>query len=105
MSDVIGEWPGVSRDGEPELIRGPQSGSIQLQNQYRIRTTQIPGGAYGLDWLGYFNSQFTGQRPITGYHNGRGAIVECSPDDASKLIEMVDAAIEYANDRVKALKG
>jgi hypothetical protein len=95
----------VARDGEPELIRGQQQGLIPQPNQYRIRTTQIPDGAYGRDWLGFFNSQFTGQRPIRGYHDGKNAIVECSPDDESNLNETVDAAIEYANERVKALKG
>ena len=97
MSDDSVKWPGVSRDGEPELIRGPQQGSVELPNQYRIRTTQIPGGKYGVDWLMFFNSQFTGPRKIPGHHDGNSAIVECSSDYASNLIETVDAAIEYAN--------
>jgi hypothetical protein len=97
MSDDSVKRQEVSRDGEPELIRGPQQGSVKLPNQYRIRTTQIPGGTYGVDWLGFFNSQFTGPRNITGHHDGKIAIVECGPDYASKLIETVDAAIEYAN--------
>jgi hypothetical protein len=99
------KWPGVSRDGDPELIRGPQTVSGKLPNKYRIRTTlrttQIPAGADGYNWVQFFNAQFTGPRKITGYHDGESAIVECWPDDASKLIETVDAAIEYANERVK----
>jgi hypothetical protein len=96
------EWPGVSRGGEPELTRGPQPGSVKRQNQYIIRTTQIPGGAYGVDWLGFFNSQLIGPR-VSAYHDGNKIVVECSPDDESKLIEKVDSAIEYANERLKAL--
>ncbi|MGO9927024.1 MAG: hypothetical protein ACLPLP_13115 [Mycobacterium sp.] len=94
----------VSRDGEPELKRGPAGGSIQQQNQYEIRTTPVPAGARGYDWAQFFNSRFTGQRPITGYHDGRDkATIYCWPDDESKLVGTVDAAIKYANE--KALKG
>jgi hypothetical protein len=107
---ATGEWPGVSRDGEPELIRGPQSGSVKLKNQYELRTAPVPAGADGYNWVQFFNSQFTGPRsrftgprPISGYHDGNKIIVECWPDDASELIETVDAAIEYANERLKAL--
>jgi hypothetical protein len=78
------------------LIRGQLPGSVKLQNKYRIRTTPVPAGAYGVDWLGYFNSQLT-----SGYHNGNEIIVECWPDDESEMIEKVDSAIEYANEGVK----
>ena len=87
----------VSRDGEPELIRGSQPGSLQRPNEYEIRTTPIPAGPLGVDWLGYFNSQLTGQRPVRGLHDGSKIIVECSPEDETGLIEAIDSAIEYAN--------
>jgi hypothetical protein len=92
----------VSRDGEAKLIRGPQTGSLQRPNEYEIRTTPLPPGAHGADWRGCFNSQFTGPRRFRGYHDGINKItVECSPDDEPQLIETVDAAIAYANERVK----
>ena len=50
----------VSRDGDPLLKRGPQVGSAQLQNQYEIRTTPLPTGPKGADWLGCFNSRLRG---------------------------------------------
>jgi hypothetical protein len=83
----------VSRDGDPVLIRGPQSGSLHRPNQYEVRTTPIPGEA----WRGYFNSRFTGQVRFRGQHDGTKITIECSADDASKLTEVIDAAIEYAN--------
>ncbi|WP_407688039.1 hypothetical protein [Mycobacterium sp. HUMS_1102779] len=91
----------VSRDGEPVLVRGPLSGSLQMANKYEIRTTPIPAGHHGTNWLGYFNSQFTGQKAITGYHDGHKITIECWPDDEPRLIETVDAAIEHANERVQ----
>ena len=38
---VTGGWPGVSRDGQPELIRGQLPGSVRLQNKYKIRESLI----------------------------------------------------------------
>ena len=99
------EWPGVSRDGEPELVRGPQSGSMKLQNQYRIRTTPAPDVAAGVDWLGFFNSRLSHSTRFSGYHDGSMVIVECWPDDEPGLTETVDAAIEYANEQLRALGG
>jgi hypothetical protein len=94
----------VSRDGEPRLIRGPHLGSLQRPNEYEIRTTPIPAGAHGANWLGYFNSRFTGPRPFRGLHDGNKITIECSPDDAPQLIETIDEAIEHANEQVKALR-
>jgi hypothetical protein len=98
---VTGGWPGVSRDGQPELIRGQLPGSLKRPNEYKIHTTPVPGGPHGKDWLGYFNSQLS-QPPISGYHDGNAINVECHPDAEPKLIETVDAAIEYANERLTA---
>ena len=57
-----------------------------------------------VDWLGFFNSQLNGP-PVSGYHNGNKIIVECWPDDEAQLIEKVDSAIEYANDRLTRIAG
>lgn len=107
--EVFGEWKPkqegggmtVLRDGEPELVRGPQKGSVQRPNEYEIRTTALPSGAKGVDWLGYFNSRFTGYGPFRGLHDGSKITIECSEDDAPQLIETVDEAIEYANEKVR----
>jgi hypothetical protein len=96
--------PGVSRDGEPKLIQGQLPGSAKLQNEYEIRTTPVPVGATGYDWAQFFNSQFTGQKAISGHHDGRNKItVYCWPDDQPNLIEKVDSALGYANDRLGTL--
>lgn len=90
----------VSRDGEPVLVRGPSSGSMQRPNEYEIRTTPLPSGDVGENWRQCFSSQFTGPRRFRGWHDGKRITIECSEDDASELVETVDAAIEYANNRV-----
>ena len=97
---VTGEWLGVSRDGEPQLVRGPLPGSVQRPNEYKIRTTPIPAGALGQDWLGYFNSKLS-QSSVSGYHDRMEITVEYYPDDESKVIETVDATIEYANEQLR----
>lgn len=91
----------ISRVGEPELVRGPLPGSLQQPNEYTIRTTPVPGGPHGYDWCMYFNSQLN-KPPFTAIHDGKKITVYCSPDDEPKLTEAVDAAIEYANQRVRA---
>ena len=98
---VTGGWPGVSRDGQPELIRGQLPGSVRLQNKYKIRTTPIPAGACRRDWIGFFNSKLS-QSSVSGNHDGNEILVECHPDAEPKLIETVDAAIRYANERLTA---
>lgn len=90
----------VSRDGEHRLVDGPLSGSVQKPNEYGMRTTPIPPGESGIDWLGYFNSQLTGL-PFSGYHGGDKITVDCWPDNELRLVDTVDAAIEYANEQVK----
>jgi|GEM_PF-2131573 len=98
---VTGGWPGVSRDGQPELIHGQLPGSGEQPNEYKIHTTPVPGGPHGEDWFGYFNSQLNG--PLTASHDGINKItVFCSPDDEPNLTQAVDAAIEYANERLRA---
>jgi hypothetical protein len=98
------EWPGISRVGEPVLVSTSQGGSVQHRNLYHIHTTPIPSNALGYDWTQFFTSQFTGQRPFRGYHDGSKAIIECSPDDAPRLAETVDTAIAYANEKVRNIK-
>jgi hypothetical protein len=92
------EWPVISRVGEPELISRGDHGSVQEQNVYHVHTSQLPGGPDGYNWAMLFGSQFTGQRRISGHHDGISkAVIYCWPDDVPKLTETVDAAIEYAN--------
>ncbi len=91
----------VSRAGEPVLIGGPVPGSVKLQYNYQIRTTPLTVGARGRDWLGYFNSQLKGPE-VSAQHDGMKTItVECCPDDEPEWIEKVDAAIEYANEKLR----
>src|SRR5271168_2889393 len=97
---VTGEWPGVSRDGEPQLIRGPLPGSGQRPNRYKLRTTAVPAGALGHDWLGYFNSKLS-QSSVSWYYDRMEISFEYNPDDESKVIETVDATIEYANEQLR----
>ena len=90
----------VSRDGQPELKRGPTPGSLKLLSEYQIRTTRVPAGAGGYDWVQFVNSRLS-RGPITGRHDGRNTIIaQCRPKDAPELIEAVDSAVEYANQRL-----
>jgi hypothetical protein len=98
---VTGGWPGVSRVGQPELIRGQLPGSLKRPNEHKIHTTPVPAGAVGQDWLGYFNSKLS-QSSVSGYHDRMEITVEYYPDDESKVIETVYATIEYANERLTA---
>jgi hypothetical protein len=93
----------VSRIGEPQLKRGPGPGPGQRPNKYWIRTTPIPAGARRYDWLQLFNSQVL-LPPFSGYHDGNKINVECWPDDEPRLTEAIDSAIEYANERLRALE-
>jgi hypothetical protein len=102
---VTREWPGVSRDGEPLLTRGPSADSVNQQNEYTIRTTRLPAGPYGDDWRQLFNSRFTGHTPIPGWHDGNKITVYCWPDDEPNLIEKVDSAIGFANEQLRAARG
>ena len=60
---VTAEWPGVSRYGEPELTRGQLPGSLKQPNEYKIRTTPVPAGAHGCDWIQFFNSYSSRRSP------------------------------------------
>jgi hypothetical protein len=88
----------ISRDGEPVLKRGPAVGSVNRQNQYEIRTTPLPAGPRGANWCGYFNSQLKGGQ-FLAQHDGTKIVAECWPDDEPSLTAVVDAAIEYANEK------
>jgi hypothetical protein len=98
---VTGGWSGVSRDGKPELIHGQYPGSGKQPNEYTIRTTPVPAGPHGYNWCLYFASQLTGP-PFTATHDGDKITVYCWPDDEPNLPQAVDAAIEYANERLRA---
>lgn len=99
------EWTDIKRDGEPELVRSGDHVTTQFQNQYRVRTKPpLPPGPDGDNWAQLFTSQFTGTRPMGGYHDRQStATVYCFPADLPKLVQKVDAAIAYANTRLKSI--
>jgi hypothetical protein len=75
-------------------------GSAKKQSACFIRTTPIPLTVAGYAWVKYFDSQFAGLKEIAGYHNRMDTIVMwCWPADEPKLIEEVDAAVKYANEK------
>ncbi len=86
----------------PKLPPRPPRGMRSVR--YEIRTTALPAGAYGVDWRGFFNDQLKSP-PIIAYHDGNKITVACHPDDEPEWLEKVDAAIEYANERLKSLYG
>jgi hypothetical protein len=97
----MGEWTEVKRDGEPVFVRGPVGRSVTMPNEYELRTTPLPAGAHGVDWRLLFNDQLQSP-PITAYHEGNKITVACHPDHEPEWLEKVDAAIKYANERLKS---
>lgn len=47
--------------------------------------------------LGYFNDQLKG--PLVAFHNGNEITVYCDPDVYLNWLELVDAAIDTANEK------
>ena len=87
----------ISRVGEPRLVSGPDVGSVEVQNVYEIDTTRLPGYPRGENWRGYFNKQLTGGQ-FLAYHDGTKIVAHCWPDDKPQLTEVLDTAIEAANE-------
>jgi hypothetical protein len=81
------------------LVYGPSGGSWKQPNEYKIRTTPLPPGPRGVDWRGYFNDQLK-KPPVTAYHDGNAITAYCNPDGQPNWLELVDAAIEKANEQV-----
>src|SRR5271166_583471 len=96
------KWKRISRVGTPDLMKTPQQ-----FNETRIIVYTAPAMA-DPDWLGYFASKVS-QLEISGAHDsssgGRDAITAYAKDDdidIVRVIEAIDAAIEYANDKYES---
>src|ERR1700757_4147392 len=99
------EWEPPVRVGSPEF-KVTAGGSVKVR-------LWIKGQLHD-DWRGYFGSQVSLQRldaAIDGFDSGwdsarRGGrhhvSASCNPDDTEHYIEMLDAAIEYANAEFQA---
>jgi hypothetical protein len=93
------EWQPVVRVGEPKFIAGTGS---------RIKVELKTRGWLSRDWRGYFVSQVSQQQLDARYcsclcwdeiQHIEGS---CAHDDAEHYIEMIDAAIHYANNKFRS---
>jgi len=93
------EWQPVVRVGEPKFIAGIGS---------RIKVELKTRGWLSREWRGYFGSQVSQQQLDARYctflcwdeiQHMEGS---CALDDAERYIEMVDAAIHYANNKFRS---
>lgn len=92
------DWQPVVRVGEPKFVAG-------LGN--RIKVEVKTRGWLSRDWRGYFGSQVSQQRLDARYSSypcwDEIQCIEgtCALDEAEQYIEMIDAAIHYANNRLR----
>ncbi|OBI00596.1 hypothetical protein [Mycobacterium sp. E2733] len=92
------DWQPVVRVGEPKFVAG-------LGN--RIKVEVKTRGWLSRDWRGYFGSQVSQQRLDARYSSypcwDEVQRIEgtCAVDEAEHYIEMIDAAIHYANTRLR----
>lgn len=92
------DWQPVVRVGEPKFVAG-------LGN--RIKVEVKTRGWLSRDWRGYFGSQISQQRLDARYSSypcwDEIQRIEgtCALDEAERYIEMIDAAIHYANNRLR----
>lgn len=91
-SDV---WQPVVRIGRPEFIAGVG---------HRIRVELKIKGWLSRDWRGYFGSQVAQQQLDARYASLNFDEIQriegsCALDEAERYVEMIDAAIHYANTR------
>lgn len=91
----------IARVEEPVLVSGRSGGSLNVPSEYKGRTTPLPSGPRGINWRGYFNDQLKG--PLVAYHDGTAITVHCDTDDYPDWLELVDAAIEKANEKEGAI--
>jgi hypothetical protein len=95
-SDV---WQPVVRVGEPKFVAG-------IGN--RIKVELKTKGWVSRDWRGYFGSQVSQQRLDARYSSllcwDEVQRIEgsCAQDDAERYIELIDAAIHYANTKFRS---
>lgn len=92
------DWQPVVRVGEPKFVAG-------LGN--RIKVEVKTRGWLSRDWRGYFGVQVSQQRLDARYSSypcwDEVQRIEgtCALDEAERYIEMIDAAIHYANTRLR----
>jgi hypothetical protein len=92
-------WHPVVRVGEPKFVAG-------IGN--RIRVELKLKGWVSRDWRGYFGSQVSQQRLDARYSSllcwDEVQRIEgsCAHDDAERYIELIDAAIHYANSKFRS---
>ncbi|OBB68049.1 MULTISPECIES: hypothetical protein [unclassified Mycobacterium] len=92
------DWQPVVRVGEPKFVAG-------LGN--RIKVEVKTRGWLSRDWRGYFGAQVSQQRLDARYSSypcwDEVQRIEgtCAVDEAERYIEMIDAAIHYANTRLR----
>lgn len=90
------EWQPVVRVGEPRFIAGIGS---------RIKVELKTRGWLSRDWRGYFGSQVSQQQLDARYRSFlcwdeiQRIEGSCADDDAEHYVEMIDAAIHYANNK------
>jgi hypothetical protein len=99
------EWEPLVRVGRPKF-------NVSAGGSVKVRLW-IKGQLHD-DWRGYFGSQVSLQRldaAIDGFDSGWDSARRvgryhvsgsCSPDDTEHYIEMLDAAIDYANTKFQA---
>jgi hypothetical protein len=91
------DWQPVVRVGEPKFIAGVGN---------RIKVEVKTKGWLSRDWRGYFGSQVSQQQLDARYSCypcwDEVQCIEgsCRQDEAEHYIEMIDAAIHYANTRM-----
>lgn len=94
-----GDWRPVERVGEPKFVAG-RGNNIKVEVKTR--------GWMSRDWRGYFGSQVSQQRLDARYSSypcwDEVQRIEgtCALDDAEHYIAMIDAAIHYANTRLRS---
>jgi hypothetical protein len=93
------EWQPVVRVGEPKFIAGIGSRIIvQLKTR----------GWLSRDWRGYFGAHVSQQQLDARYRSflswDEVQCIEgsCAQDDAEHYVEMIDAAIHYANSKFRS---
>jgi hypothetical protein len=93
------EWQPVVRVGEPKFIAGIGS---------RIKVELRTRGWLSRDWRGYFGSQVSQQQldarycSVLSWDEIQRIEGSCAHDDAEHYIEMIDAAIHYANNKFRS---
>jgi hypothetical protein len=102
VDDMPGaEWNRISRVGTPNVWRkSPHSKQIEIRVE---ASPGIPGEA----WQGYFDRKVTelGTNAVCDSHGTSGTGITAhaaGEDDLARVIEAIDHAIEYANDRYES---